>query len=163
MYVRTLSLGTSALNRHQVHFCFVCFSFVHLWLCIWMCVCVCTCVMLAYCCSQSFRASCRCCSHRVWMALIWSSLWVSSWRSSSKHTHIHTHYNLSYRPQLSSLLFESLTGLVIGSASLLAKPAQSLQQPGVLCFELFDQTLSGALVHHSSVLDSLCPKEVREV
>lgn len=46
-----------------------------------------TCVMLAYCCSQSFSASCRCCSHRVWMALIWSSLWVSSWRSSSKDKH----------------------------------------------------------------------------
>lgn len=31
----------------------------------WVCMYACTCVMLAYCCSQSFRASCTCCSHRV--------------------------------------------------------------------------------------------------
>lgn len=57
----------------------------------------------------------------------------------------------------------SLTGLVIGSTSLLAQPAQSLQQSDVLGLQLFDQTLSGALVDHCSVLDTLCPKDEREV
>lgn len=50
-----------------------------------VCVCMRTCVIVAYCCSQSFKASCRCCSQSVWMALICSSLWVNSRRSSSGH------------------------------------------------------------------------------
>lgn len=50
-----------------------------------------------------------------------------------------------------------LTGLIAGPASILAQPAQSLQQPGVLGLQLFNQTLSGALVHNSLVLDALCP------
>ena len=54
------------------------------------------------------------------------------------------------------------TGLVVGSASLLAQPAQSLQQSGVFGLQLFDQPLGGALVHHRPVLDTLCPEEEEE-
>lgn len=62
---------------------------------------------------------------------------------------------------LESILTQILTGLVVCSAPLLGQSAQSLQQSGVLGLELFNQTLSGALVHHSPVLDTLCPEEVR--
>lgn len=57
----------------------------------------------------------------------------------------------------------SITGLISGSPSLLSQPAQSLEQSDVFGLQLFDQTLSGALVDHSSVLDTLCPKEERGV
>lgn len=56
-----------------------------------------------------------------------------------------------------------LTGLIVGSAALLTQSAQPLQQSGVLGLQLFDQTLSGALVHHRPVLDTLCPGDVVEV
>lgn len=57
------------------------------------------------------------------------------------------------------VLKEGPTGLVTGSSSLLAQPAESLQQSDVLSLQLFDQTLSGALIHHCSVLDALCPEQ----
>lgn len=78
--------------------CSLCLCVLHV--CIYVCIYACTCVMLAYCCSQSFRASCTCCSHRVWMALIWSSLWVSSWRSSSEHTKIRDDLSTALNPIL---------------------------------------------------------------
>lgn len=51
----------------------------------------------------------------------------------------------------------SLTGLLVGPASLLAQATEALQQPGVLGLQLLDQTLGGTLVDHSSVLDALRP------
>lgn len=108
-------------------------EFQHLWLCILMC----TCVMLAYCCSQSFNASCRCCSHRVWMALIWSSLWVSSCRSSSEHTHTHTLYvDFSYLRLLNSLLFLKWV-LLVSSLALRPSWPSRLSRCSSLTFSAF--------------------------
>lgn len=116
--------------------------------------------MLAYCCSQSLSASCRCCSHKVWMVLIWSSLCVSSWRISSEHAHAYmTNQTFMEFLSCSSQQGGFLTGFVIGAASIVAQSTQSLHQSGVLGFEFFDQTLGGAFVHHRAVLDVLCPEK----
>lgn len=76
----------------------------------------------------------------------------------------HTHpFLLSLPAKCHSVLKSSPTGLIIGPLSILAQPAESLKQPDVLGLQLFDQTLGGALVHHGSVQDALCPKEKRVV
>lgn len=51
----------------------------------------------------------------------------------------------------------TLTGLIVSSAPLLAQSAQPLQQSGILGPELFNQTLSRALIHYWSVLNTFCP------
>lgn len=61
------------------------------------------------------------------------------------------------KAELSAALLWTLTGLLIGPAPLLAQATQPLQQPGVLCLQLLDQALGGALVDHGSVLNALCP------
>lgn len=70
--------------------------------------------------------------------------------------------SLSPSPADSRIQTLIVTCLFAGSASLLAQSAQSLQQPGVLGLQLFDQTLSGALIHHCPVLDTLGPEEEGE-
>lgn len=61
------------------------------------------------------------------------------------------------RTRASPAPLSSLTGLLVGSAALLAQATQPLQQPGVLGLQLLDQTLGGTLVDHGSVLDALGP------